>query len=41
MNERSMMILSIKLMYAIDAENFLDRPRSRLTSAVSTAEIVI
>ncbi len=43
MNEKSIsvMILSIKLMYAIDAENFLDRSRSRLTSAVSIAELVV
>jgi hypothetical protein len=41
MNEESMMILSIKLMYAVDAGNFLGRPRSRLTDAMSTAEAVV
>ncbi len=43
MNEESIlvMILSIKLMYAIDAENFLDRSRSRLISTVNTAETVV
>ncbi len=40
MNEESILviILSIKL---TDAKNFLDRSRSRLTSAVNTAEIII
>ncbi len=41
MNEKSIVeVLSIKLMYAIDAENFLGQPRPRLTDAVSTAETV-
>jgi hypothetical protein len=34
------LILSIKLMYAVDAGNFLGRPRPRLTGAVGTAEEV-
>jgi hypothetical protein len=28
-------------MYAVDAGNFLGRPRSRLTDAMSTAEAVV
>ncbi len=42
MNEKLIVeILSIKLMYAIDAESFLDRSRFRLIDAMSTAETVI
>ncbi len=35
MNEKLMMILIIKCIYAIDAKNFLDRSRSRFSSSAS------